>query len=117
MVSIADTGKAHAPDGYWWTTLTNAQQLYVVMGAIDAYHNGIVNGSYSTAQLLGRNSAPESVRARSLFTHTLGFYVAAITDFYDVHPNAKAATIGEVLSCLADRPDMPCAKVAELVGR
>ena len=109
---------SNATDADFWKALTPGQQSAAVMAAINAYQVGIADGiRYSGESFSQRDVGVEKVvvRGHVRFTHTFGYYIAAITDFYDTHPNGRNASIGWVLSCLGDNAYHSCNSIAEAV--
>jgi hypothetical protein len=114
-----------AADGAWWSGLDESGQLAAVGAGLNAYmegfHDGAIYGALARARDLGKNDAQSNTRAVELaraqsirYSHTYGFYRAAVTDFYTTNPGASAARVGEVLGCLADNPILPCDELAKL---
>lgn len=99
-------------DSVWWNQLSASQQVAAVMGAISAFRGGYVEGIVAAT---APGSSARAIAAKHLpgFSHIMGFYVSAVTDFYVRYPEGSHAEIGDVLSCLSDNPWTPCSDVAK----
>ena len=78
--------------------------------AAEAYRSGFLQGIGAVAKF---GSQAAATKAFPKFSHTVGYYIASITDFYVTHPEASAASIGDVMSCLADNAMFSCSFVAK----
>ena len=108
-----------AQDGGWWKSLTYSQQLVVVESTMSAFQTAYVDGIDATALLVRSDSFHDYMALTSRadhgipqFSHTLGYYISAVTDFYTIHPEATKASVALVISCLADNPIRSCVNVA-----
>jgi hypothetical protein len=108
--------RTESPDSAWWAELDGLTRAYVVESAIDSYEIGVVDGVWNAAP--GNDASIEALskRLHPHYSHTFGYYSAAISDFYNVHPSASAGTIGEIMSCLSDAPLYTCASVAKRIA-
>jgi hypothetical protein len=102
----ASAAPATQPDSVWWSAITDEEQTYATIGAQSGYGDGYIMALNDT------NNYKGDLHHRNFAHHTVGFYKAAITDFYQTHPRAKNQTIGAILSCLADKPSRTCDEVA-----
>jgi hypothetical protein len=103
----------------WWNSLSAGEKLVAVAAGLDAYEAG-----YDGGQMDAVISAPpktglskvvlDGLRAlHPTFSHTFGFYSSAITDFYVTHPTAAKVTVGAIIGCLADKPNVSCDSLAK----
>ena|SRR6185437_9249317 len=92
-------------DAGWWGTLTAAGRLGAVEGSTDAYVAGWARGYTDGA-------AAKRTHAVPTFSHTFGYYVSAVTDFYETHDRVRQVTIGPIMGCLADKPTTSCNTLA-----
>lgn len=119
-----------ALDGHWWQTIPESQ-AYVAGATMVGYEEGWRDGVDAegarivrevTAKFgkgtpttiavfriqsrdLPNNGGPASWEYKKpTFSHTYGFYEAAITDYYLTHPDRLDDELGGVVSCLADDP-------------
>jgi len=101
-------------DEVWWNDASQDEQMYAVEGAIDAYENGFSDGIIHAAVRFGKSDAAMRMLQSDdqTFRQTFGFYVSSITNFYATHPGASRATIGTIVSCLADKPLYTCEQIA-----
>ena len=87
------------PNAAWWAEISATEKLAAVIGVISAYSEAYAAGQLSIPQ--GKN--PKFPRTPD-FPHTYGYYVAAVTDYYTLHPDRKSLELGVVLECLSDQP-------------
>jgi hypothetical protein len=99
-------------DGPWWSQLSLSQKRTAVLAAQVAYTEGYVDG-YSLVAVPGSAAWKFAVRHSPSFSHSIGYYIAAITDFYDKYPQGARVDIGAVMTCLSDNPIMSCANVVK----
>jgi cystathionine beta-lyase/cystathionine gamma-synthase len=106
-------------DGGWWESLSQDEQFVAVESGISAIQTAYVSGIDATALIVHPGSyqnylnlATQADHTRPQFSHTFGYYISAVTDFYVVHANARKALVAAVLDCLADNPVLSCANVA-----
>jgi hypothetical protein len=106
MAALSNSPRALAteslsPDGPWWNNLSESERLAAVQGTMDGYQSAYLE-----------NGSSHPLSGHAMFSHTYGFYIAAITDFYVNRPSGSRATIGLVLACLADKPVVSCKETA-----
>jgi hypothetical protein len=126
-------------DRSWWNdTVPEQSRVWVVAGLTDAYNSawefgntaegvriereaGAVLPASSMAALhaiiyrKNANGRYASFDTEPRFSRTFGFYEAGISDFYETHSGAAEATVGMVIGCLADKPQVTCDQVASFV--
>jgi hypothetical protein len=102
-------------DGAWWNDASHDEQLYAIQGAMDAYEDGFSDGVIRAGSLFDKSAAAMRMLSSDgpTFSRTFGYYVSGVTNFYSDHPSASRATIGLVVSCLADKPFYSCDQVAK----
>jgi hypothetical protein len=93
-------------------------KLYAVILAIGAYARGYENGYIIAYTRSGSTTSPDKIiagmhRTLPTFSHTFGFYVSAVDDFYNIHPTAIQAPVEAVIGCLQDKPYISCDEVAQ----
>jgi hypothetical protein len=77
---------------------------------LTAYEHGYFQGAMhfrGPATVAGVNAS------LPVFSHTFGFYISAIDDFYTVHSEAARVDAAEVVGCLADKPIYSCSELAQ----
>lgn len=100
-------------DRTWWEYLTSTERDTAVSGAISGYQSGYVEGTVATT-LPGSSARAITLKHFPKFSHTMGYYAAAVSDFYVTHPEGAEAELGDIIGCLADRPLLgSCADVAK----
>jgi hypothetical protein len=105
-------------DYSFWQSLSTNDQAVAVRSAIDAYTAGMTFGAAEFAVSAGESaSAAQGISLKLIpkFSHTIGYYIASISDFYETHPNAQHVTIGAFMACLQDSPRVTCDEVAKMV--
>lgn len=109
--AFANTGEPEG--GQWWSTLNQSAQRE----AVAMMYEGFLNGTFMTEE-------NEAMRLHTTFrvikdkigypewSRSTNFYVAAITDFYTMHPRAAQTPIGIVFACLRDdAPEGACEEI------
>ncbi len=101
-------------DEVWWNDASQDEQTFAIQGAIDAYENGVSDGVIHAGTLLGKSDAALRIADSDgpTFSQTFGYYTSEVNNFYASHPNASKATIGVIVSCLADKPFYTCDQIA-----
>lgn len=99
------SAKSIALDASWWGTITAEERLGAVEGSTDAYAAGWDRG-------FNEGSAGGKRSREPRFSHTFGYYLSAISDFYDMHERARKVGIGPIMGCLADSPLVSCSELA-----
>lgn len=95
----------------WWNELSQDEQLVAVDGAMTGYFAGYTEGIAKAAS--SGSSITSAMKHFPRFKHIMGYYAAAITDFYVNHPDGAYASTGDVLGCLADEPITSCDELAK----
>jgi hypothetical protein len=122
-------------DRSWWNdTIPEASRVWVVAGMTDAFGAGYsagvgeedtrilreagavlpassVDALKAVAYRQNNSGSFESTENAPTFSRTFGFYEAAITDYYNTHPSANTS-IGWIMGCLADNPQLSCDQLA-----
>lgn|GEM_PF-4963333 len=119
----------------WWRSLNQVEQSAAVAGAIYGYSAGTTRGvsvaitdvaSGPSLKLLTPKSAREyyqttekvaALQAYPIYSHTILFYVAAVSDFYDRYPRSSYEDLGVIIGCLADNPSKTCDAIGQSDAR
>jgi hypothetical protein len=129
-------------DAAWWHDVQRDAKADVVHATIDAYETGWLRGSDAEGvriiaalksavaanlvptatittvdAIVYKKSASGHYASYDLapeFSKTFGAYEALMDDFYVRFPKASSATIGDIMTCLADVPVFSCDQVAKL---
>lgn len=107
-------------NGTWWSTVADDSKADVVIGMLDAYDSGWVQGTLTEDMRIEAALTQSDVRIKNLiyekssngdylsltykrpqFSKVFGTYVSLINDFYLRHAPDKA-TVGDVLTCIED---------------
>jgi hypothetical protein len=89
-------------DYAWWNGLDVSERHDVVLGMIEGYKYG-----YGAAMdEIGSAVKSEKIRwRRKTFRHTVDYYVAAISDWYQLRAGKmNLVSVASVIACLADKP-------------
>jgi len=89
-------------DYAWWKSVDASEGYDVVLGMIESYKYGYADA----IDEIGSQLKSEKVRwRRKAFRHTVDYYVAAISDWYESRAGKINLTpVAFVISCLADKP-------------
>lgn len=108
----------HTANGKWWVAQPAAEKTAIVTGMISAFVQGANDGRVRAQDYVRANARSEAGRLglgilklyqNPWFSKPATSYVQSISDFYKQYPDvADKATVGEVLSCLADKPIQDC---------
>lgn len=145
LASTASATDTTITDASWWSALNPHEREIAAFAVLDGfgsgYGEGRLSGISAVARPLGevlgsvvtltprqmsdlkRRGAPviEKVIEDNKMLPKFGrvdihYYVARITAFYDDHPEAKRATIGDVAQCLSRNSQRTCEEVARLAA-
>jgi hypothetical protein len=103
-------------DAAWWNGLDRADQLVAVQGSMTSYQAGYRDGmTFGLGEGRIGYAQTDKLVAKfyPMFSHTIGFYASAISDFYARNPKSSSAEIGGVMGCLTDRNLESCEAVAK----
>lgn len=138
----ASAQTAMALDGVWWQSLDDTSRVVAVASAINAYSAGFDDGamyvhgkieglvqsnqgskklSFEQSFIVSRGLGAvvrdiEAQRLSPPYPKKFGVYAGEVTAFYEEHPNALSAQIGDVIGCLSSKPQMSCSDVAKYSG-
>lgn len=89
-------------DYAWWSDLSMTERHDVVLGMIESYRVGYADAMGE----VGSELRSKKVQwRRKLFSHSVDFYVAAISDWYESRAGRmNFSPVSSVVACLADKP-------------
>lgn len=102
--------------------MNDNQQFTAVEGGVDAYQSAYNNGFVAAAvsDRLHYHSTRTNKQAGEDPVSTVSFskpfveYQKEVTQFYNDFPDARSkATLGDILTCLSDKPQFTCAQIAK----
>jgi hypothetical protein len=113
----------HSANGKWWVAQPASEKTAIVTGMVSAFVQGANDGRDRAQAYISTNAGPEGGRLglgilnlyqEPWFSKPVTLYVQSISDFYKQYPDvADRATVGEVLSCLSDKPVQDCAALVD----